>query len=360
MVYNEKNLSPSSYLTGLTQRQITYVPAYPDITDNQWGIDTVSITFQVGKGDYDLSDGWQQERNSFGKLVSYKRFVEYQGVYITLTIYTTGWCVVNFNAARLVHADRFKLLDPDLLHQEIENLIIFLFPFVSSFRIWRKYKNPVDRHSDWFQQIRLSRLDVAINLRNVTKANLLDLEMARVPGQNIKIIYKKTKMTTTIEINTESQGKDHIYDKRYQLNLKPGPKVSERVHRFEAQLRDARLRRSISLAQINRLSVWELLKERWKEAGFRVVQVSKKLKDLILFEHPTIGKSIVNYIEMKAAGIEPSLSDPTERNYLKLIREAQEKIDANQSQKHVLELESLITKTKKTKKAPVNSDENSE
>jgi hypothetical protein len=106
--------------------------------------------------------------------------------------------------------------------------------------------------------------------------------------------------------------------------------------------------------------VWELLKERWEEAGFRVVQVSKKLKDLILFEHPRIGKSIVSYLEMKAAGIEPNLSDPTERNYLKLIREAQEKIDANQSQKHVLELESLITKTKKIKKAPVNSDSNSE
>jgi len=359
MVYNEKNLSPSSYLTGLTQRQITYVPAYPDITDNQWGIDTVSITFQVGKGDFDLSDGWKQERDGFGKLVCYKRFVEYQGVYITLTIYPAGWCVVNFNAARLVHADRLKLLDPDLLHQEIENLIIFLFPFVSSFRIWRKYKNPVDRYSDWFQQIRLSRLDVAINLRNVTKANLLDLEMARVPGQNIKIIYKKTKTTTTIEIHTESQGKDHIYDKTYQLDKKIGVKISEKVHRFEAQLKDARLRRSISLAQINRLKVWELLKERWEEAGFRVVQVSKKLKDLILFEHPRIGKSIVSYLEMKAAGIEPSLSDPTERNYIKLIKEAQEEIDANQAQKHVLELEALITKTKKTKKAPVNSDENS-
>jgi len=360
MVYNEKNLSPSSYLTGLTQRQITYVPAYPDITDNQWGIDTVSITFQVGKGDYDLSDGWKQERDAYGKLTSHIRFVEYKGVYIALTIYPTGWCVVNFNAARLVHADRLKLLDPELLHQEIENLIIFLFPFVSSFRIWRKYRNPVDRYSDWFQQIRLSRLDVAINLRNVTKANLLDLEMARVPGQNIKIIYKKTKMTTTIEIHTETQGKDHIYDKTHQLKLKPRPKLSEKVYRFEAQLKDARLRRSISLANVNRLKVWELLKDRWEAAGFRVVQVSKKLKDLILIEHPRVGKSIVSYLEMKAVGIEPNLSDPTERNYLKLIREAQEKIDGNQTKKHALELESLITKTKKTKKAPVNSDENSE
>jgi hypothetical protein len=63
---------------------------------------------------------------------------------------------------------------------------------------------------------------------------------------------------------------------------------------------------------------------------------------------------------MKAAGIEPSLSDPTERNYLRLIKEAQEKIDLNQTQKHVLELKSLITKTKKSKKAPVNSDGNGE
>ena len=106
--------------------------------------------------------------------------------------------------------------------------------------------------------------------------------------------------------------------------------------------------------------MWELLKERWEEAGFRVVQVSKKLKDLILLEHPRIGKSIVSYLEMKAAGIEPNLSDPTERNYIKLIKEAQERIDINQTRKHVLELEALIKNTKKTKKVPVNSDENGE
>jgi len=349
MVYHEKNLSLSSYLTGLTQRQITYKPNYPDITDSQWGIDTVSITFQVGSGDYDLSDGWKQERDSFGKLICYRRFIEYRGTSITLTIYTTGWCVVNFNAARLVHPDPLKLLDPDQLSQEIENLILFLFPFVSSFRIWRKYRNPVERYPDWYEQIRLSRLDVAINLRNVTKANLHDLEMARVPGQNIKVIYKKTKMTTTIEIHTESQGKDHIYDKTYQLYRKLGIKIPEKVHRFEAQLKDARLRRSIRLSQINRLNVWGLLKERWEKAGFRVIQVSKKLKDLILLEHPRIGESIVSYLEMKAKGIEPNISDPTERKYLNLITQAQEKIDKTQSKNHLLELESLISKTQ-TKK----------
>lgn len=88
-----------------------------------------------------------------------------------------------------------------------------------------------------------------------------------------------------------------------------------------------------------------LLKERWGKAGFRVIQVSKKLKDLILLDHPRIGKSIVSYLEMKAKGIATNLSDPTERKYLKMIKQAQEKLDKTQPTKHELELESLISKT---------------
>ena len=192
MAQPEKNFSLSPLLTGPTQHQITYKPNHPDISDNQWGVDTVTITFLVGKGDYDLSDGWQKSKDSYGKLTCYRRYLDYRGTYLALTIYTTGWCAVNFNAARLVHSDPLKLLDPDSLLKEIENIILFLFPFVSSYQIWQKYRDSIDLYPDWLMHVRLSRLDVAINLRNVTRANLLDLEAARVPGQNIKIIYKKT------------------------------------------------------------------------------------------------------------------------------------------------------------------------
>jgi len=187
--------------------------------------------------------------------------------------------------------------------------------------------------------VRLSRLDVAINLRNVTRANLLDLEAARVPGQNIKIIYKKTKKTTTVEIHSDTQGKDHIYDKTYQLDSKVGIKIPEQIHRFEAQLRGERLKNSVMLSKINRTRIWQVLKERWEKAGFRVIQVSKQLKDEILLEYPRIGKSIVNYLEMKSKGISPHISDPTERSYIKKIRAVQERLDKSKGPRNVLELE---------------------
>jgi len=352
-------VSLNLFLTGQNQLQLTYNPVYPDISTSQWGIDSVSITFLVGKTDYDLSAGWKKAYNRYNMHTGYKKEVAYKGQSIYLYVSLTGRCTVRFNAAKLVHQDPLNLLDPDLFLDEIEELIVFLFPFVSSFRIWKKHHSPVVMHDDWLSQINLSRLDIAINLETVTKANLEQLELAKIPRSNMKVIFKVPSKTLTIEIKTKNEGKDHIYDKTRELDLVHKVKINKQVHRFETQLRGSRVKKGIKLAQINRTNIWLLLLERWRKAGFEVVQVSQQLIDAILDLEPTIGKSIVNYIQMKQARMTITLSDPTIRKYEKSIKAIQETIDQNQNNKHFLDLKHLF-ESKKQKMAPVNSDENSE
>jgi len=98
---------------------------------------------------------------------------------------------------------------------------------------------------------------------------------------------------------------------------------------------------------------------RGRKAGFEVVQVSQQLIDAILDLEPRIGKSIVNYLQMKQARMTITLSDPTIRKYEKSIKAIQETIDQNQNTKQFLDLKHLF-ESKNQKMAPVNSDENSE
>jgi hypothetical protein len=359
MVHQEKSFSSNPYLTGQNQLQLTYNPVYPDISNSQWGIDSVSITFLVGIDDYDLSAGWQKAYSRYNMHTGYKKEVDYKGQSIYLYVSLSGRCTVRFNAAKLIHHNPLKLLDPALFLEEIERLLTFLFPYVSSFRIWKKYQAPVAMHSDWLSQINLSRLDLAINLETVTKANLEQLELAKIPRSNMKVVFKIPSRTLTIDVRTKNEGKDQIYDKTHELALEHKIKINMQVHRFETQLRGSRVKKGIKLAQINRTSIWLLLVERWRKAGFEVVQVSQQLIDAILDLEPRIGKSIVNYLKMKQARMTITLSDPTIRKYEKVIKAIQETIDQNQNNKHFLDLKHLF-ESKKQKMAPVNSDENSE
>jgi hypothetical protein len=354
-----EKVSLNLYLTGQNQLQLTYNPVYPDISTSQWGIDSVSITFLLGTTDYDLSAGWKKAYNRYNKHTGCKKEVHYKGQSIFLYVSLSGRCTVRFNAAKLVHQDPLNLLDPDLFLDEIKELIVFLFPYVSSFRIWKKYQSPVVMHKDWLSQINLSRLDIAINLETVTKANLRQLELAKIPRSNMKVIFKVPSKTLTIEIKTKNEGKDHIYDKTRELDLEHKVKINKQVHRFETQLRGTRVKRGIKLAQINRTNIWLLIVERWRKAGFEVVQVSQQLINAILDLEPGIGKSIVNYLQMKQARMTITLSDPTIRKYEKSIKAIQETIDQNQNNKHFLDLKYLFER-KNQKMAPVNSDENSE
>jgi hypothetical protein len=359
MVHQEKSFTSNLYLTGQNQLQITYSPSYPDISNSQWGIDSVSITFLVGIDDYDLGAGWQKAYSKYNMHTGYRKEVHYKGQSIFLYVSLSGRCTVRFNAAKLVHQDPLNLLDPDLFLEEIEHLLIFLFPYVSSFRIWKKYQAPVVMHTDWLSQINLSRLDIAINLETVTKANLEQLELAKIPRSNMKVIFKVPSRTLTIDVRTKNEGKDQIYDKTHELALEQKIKISRQVHRFETQLRGSRVKKGIKLAQISRTSIWLLLVERWRKAGFEVVQVSQQLINAILDLEPRIGKSIVEYLQMKQARLTITRSIPTIRKYEKSIKAIQETIDQNQNNKHFLELKHLF-ESKNQKMAPVNSDENIE
>ena len=73
MVAPEKSFTSNPYLTGQNQLQIAYNPIYPNISDSQWGIDSVSITFLVGIDHYDLSAGWQKAYSRYNLHSGFKR-----------------------------------------------------------------------------------------------------------------------------------------------------------------------------------------------------------------------------------------------------------------------------------------------
>jgi hypothetical protein len=175
----------------------------------------------------------------------------------------------------------------------------------------------------------------------------------------MKVVFKIPSRTLTIDIRTKNEGKDQIYDKTHELALEHKIKTNRQVHRFETQLRGSRVKKGLNLAQINRTSLWLLLVERWRKAGFEVVQVSQQLINAILDLEPRIGKSIVNYLQMKQARMTITLSEPTIRKYEKSIKAIQETIDHNQNNKHFLDLKHLF-ETKNQKMTPVNWEDNSE
>jgi hypothetical protein len=344
MVAPGKSFTSIPYLTGQNQLQLTYNPTYPDISAHQWGIDSISFTFLVGTTDYDLRSGWAESRNRTGVHVGYKLQVDYLGQPIFLFISLSGRCTVRLNAARLEHQDPLNLLDPDLLLEHLEKLLIFLFPYVSSFRIWKKYRSPIAMHSDWVEQINLSRLDIAANLANVTKGNLHSLELTKIPRSNTKVTFKIPSKILTIEVRTKNEGKDQIYDKTHQLALEKKIKIPLQVHRFESQLRGKRLKQNINLKSINRTAIWSLLESRWQKAGFEIVEASPELINAILDIEPRIGKSIVNYLRMKEARLSIDLSSPTISKYEKIIKLVQGIISKDNSQNHLLTLRSLFEK----------------
>jgi hypothetical protein len=341
MVHFEKSFTSNPYLTGQNQLQLPYKPSYPDIAGSQWGVDSVAINFLVGVNDYDLKAGWYKAYNRYGAHVGFKREVAYKGQYISLFISLSGRCTVRFNAAKLVHTNPLNLLDPAELIPEIKKLLEALFPYVSSFRIWKKYQQPLVMHQDWVSQINLSRLDIAVNLENVTPTQLHALELGKIPRSNTKVTFKIPSKTLTIELRTKNEGKDQIYDKTHELDLEKKIKISKQVHRFESQLRGKRLRSNVKLSQVNRNFIWTLLEQRWNKAGFEVIQVSPELIAAILDLEPRIGKSIVNYIHMKQARLFASISDPTRRKYENIIKSVQETLDRCNSTKNLLELRFL-------------------
>ena len=358
MVTSEKNFASNPYLTGQNQLQITYKPAYPDISNSQWGIDTVNITFPVGLGDYDPRNGWRASTQADGTLTRLSQKIQYrnQDVFVSINV-IKGWCFISFNAAKFVHSDHISLLDPDFLISEIKTMLIFLFPFVSSSRIWNKHRSPISFYPNWHEELNLKRLDITINLEGVSKQNFHDLKRGKIPRSNKRAIFESPIGVETISIFTHGEGHRKIYDKTNQLRKIQKRSISKQVHRFEVQLQNSRLTPVKKLTRINRTLVWELLKQHWEEAGFRLHSATDQLKDAIQLLYPTIGNRINGYLNNKEDGKLPTITPPTKRKYEKIIQETEKLIDPKLSGKNFLELENLI---KKHEAIPVNSDENSE
>jgi len=345
MVQFEKSFTSSPYLTGQTQLQITYNPSYPDIGTGQWGIDTVHITFQVGTNDYDPGNGWKATTQPDGTLTRLTQYIVYQkaSIYISINV-LRGWCFVSFNAARLIHEDRLCLLDPDLFTSEIQKLLVFLFPYVSSLMIWNKHQNPLVLNPNWQEHVYLQRLDIAANLENLSKQTFHDLKMAKIPRQNKLMIIESPSGVQTICMFTKGEGQRKIYDKSTELWKNHEIFTPYQVHRFESQLQSSRLDPLKNLALINRTYIWQLLKQHWEEAGFRLHNSSDQLKDAIKLLYPRIGARIILHLENKSAGKMPAFTKPTTRKYERIIADTEKLINPQRTVDSYLELENLIKK----------------
>lgn len=353
MVHQEKSFTSSPYLTGQTQLQITYNPKYEDISQSQWGIDTVHITFPVSMKDYDPGNSWRATTQPDGTLSRLSQSVKYQNQHVFISINVTkGWCFVAFNAAKLVHTDHLSLLDPDQLVLEVQKLLVFLFPYVSSSLIWNRNNSTVVFNPQWQEHLHLQRLDIAINLGNLSKKTFHDLKRAKIPRQNKSVIYESPNGVETISMFTKGQGQRKIYDKTHELKKVHKVIMPYQVHRFEAQLQNTRLEPVKKLEAINRSLVWQLLKQHWEEAGFRLHTATDQLKDAIQLLYPKIGQRIIGYLRNKEDGKLATVTKPTIRKYEKIIQKTEMLIDPKISPTNFLELENLI---KNNVAIPVNS-----
>jgi hypothetical protein len=257
--------------------------AFP--TDNEWGIDTVSISFNV---DINLSSNdsleWNKEstdfysdsnktRHSLVKLLE-KNYadvrINYQAQYEK--------CTISFNAARLLSPKSRELCPPSALKALVEALLDEVRPFVwPAFDVLDELSGEIKRDSNWDAQVSFTRLDAARNLFIDDIPGIKEaLPLARPKYWKGYVLYLDPQEGWTLVNATKRSGKDRLYDKDAEL---ANHDVHETMNhdgawfRFECQLQEDRLLTNglKTLDKVSDLRVWQAIENRWDYCQWGVV-----------------------------------------------------------------------------------------
>ena len=269
------NLDNNPLLTGSSV--IQNKPQGVSPADNEWGIDTVTISFKVDlnlssndpsewtKESTDFYSDSQQTRHNLVKVLD----KEYARVRISfLPKYEK--CSITFNAARLLTPKSRSLCPPSALKPLVAGLLDEVREFVwPQFDYVDETSGEIKRDSDWASQVSFTRLDAARNMfiddiPGVKQA----LPLARPKYWKGYVLYLQPGESWTLVNTTERSGKDRVYDKDAELanhDVHETMETDGAWFRLECQLQEDRLL-SNGLKTLDKVTderVWEAIEKRW-------------------------------------------------------------------------------------------------
>jgi hypothetical protein len=371
MVYQEEKFPGNVYLTEENQAQSSPQTIYPDISDSQWGIDTLEFWVYVAPDDYQINQEWRETARTSKKGNKYSIFTrkyDYKGQVVSITINTIDTrCYFSLNAAKLMHSDPLSLLDPDLLSAEILLFLEAIKAEVAPSEVWNKALPDKPLFNEWQENVRVNRVDVARNF--YLPDSLFRATLQNIPhfGKTSHTTIKSRQDGWSVSHQTKRSGKDMLYNKTAEQAVKH-VEVQEGIYRFESQLRRGR-RKNLnlrSISDINRLSIWTAIQARWDETKWGNQKIYGSLDSVIYQLFGSQACSIIGYLKLTQLGIKPKVSSKTAKKYQEAIDLAllESSLDSDESSIQSLDLFSGLQKPsselQKQKGAPVNSDENSE
>lgn len=246
--------------------------------DNEWGIDTVTISFKV---DLNLSSNdpseWTKESTDFYSdsqktRLSLVKLLEKDYADIRIN-YLPKYekCSIFFNAARLLTPKSRELCPPRALEALVSALLDDVRDYVwPQFDYLDELTGEIKRDKDWASQVSFTRLDAARNLfiddiPGVKQA----LPLARPKYWKGYVLYLQPGESWTLVNSTERSGKDRVYDKDAELanhNVHETMETEGAWFRFECQLQEDRLL-SNGLKTLDKVTderVWEAIEKRWE------------------------------------------------------------------------------------------------
>lgn len=303
-------------------------------TDTAWGIDTVTLSFDVDLSLCDIDSPFWQSRSSKSLTESTHDVDTFVGQLplpngnVRVALYTLrGVCALHFNAARLTHGKSDQLLDARALSPLVEAIVNELQHVV-----WPAFdivddKGLVTREASWNQQIRVKRLDVARNF-NVAHPELVKSGVRQIKSSHQKTLheYANAQGGWTIENKTESSGSDRLYDKSAEIASQVTDErlwYEDKVFRFEAQLQQDRLKKYglNKLVGVTEDSVWGALASRWEATRWgSPLPGTSGLLEAVSHLSPTRQDNLLGYLQRRAAGAIEGMSAHYIRERDKLAR----------------------------------------
>lgn len=290
-------------------------------SDTAWGIDTVTLSFDVdlslcdidsplwmGRSTKKLSEIAQDVDTFTGLLPS-----EHANVRVAL--YTLrSVCSIHFNAARLAFGKSEELLHPDALEPMAEGILNAL-----QGTVWPAFDRVSDngdviRDANWADQVRVSRLDPARNfLISHPEAIKSGLRSIRSKNMKTQVEYINSEGGWTLENRTKSSGSDRIYDKGSELDSQQVNErlwSDEKLYRFESQLQGDRLVTLglKHLSKVNSASAWNALDARWTATGWgQPLPGNSGLLQAVAHLSHTRQDNLLGYLHRRAEGVLESM-----------------------------------------------------
>lgn len=309
-------------------------------TDPDWGVDTVRVAFQVDLSQCDLySSVWSftgsrnlpeagTEADRFSGYTTY--LVDDADVKVQLGLYTMrGICHLEFNAARMISADKRFLLPAEALQPLVGGVIDDLRHVVWPTFIQVTEDGEARWADDWADHVSFRRLDLARNC-------IVDEPAVLKSGiESVESRYRKRRSIETspnggwtVWNRTSQSGSDRLYDKVAEVrNTRDEEfdalKCSDGLFRFETQLMRDRLKKLglTRLSDLNDESAWNALSHRWAMTRWGSPlpspgEVADAVSALPAKQQP----AVIGFLHLSSAGLADRLAPSQIRTLTKRAR----------------------------------------